>query len=737
MFDDAAAPDMLNWAEIDAICDGRHGNPFAVLGPHPITTGANSGKSVVRALAHFASAVRVLMNGREIPMERLGDSPLFEATIPSARSYRLAITWPDGNEQVIDDPYRFGPILSDFDLYLIAEGRHRELAMCLGAHAVKIDGVSGVRFAVWAPNAMRVSVVGDFNGWDGRRHPMRLRHAGGVWEIFIPGTVEGARYKYELLDRNGALLPQKADPMAMQTQAPPATASVVPSPINYAFTDAKWMEARKDTWWQRAPLTIYEVHVGSWLRSVNDPEHGWQILADKLIPYVTGLGFTHLELMPIMEYPFGGSWGYQPLAQFAPTARYGSPHDFAAFIDRCHGAGLGVILDWVPAHFPTDAHGLAHFDGTSLYEYADPREGFHRDWDTYIYNFGRNEVRGFLVASALYWVEYFHIDALRVDAVASMLYRDYSRNPGEWVPNKYGGRENLEAIEFIKDLNQSVVERAPGAMVIAEESTAWPLVSRPVSEGGLGFTFKWNMGWMHDTLHYMEHPPIHRSYHHNDMTFGMMYAYFEHFVLPLSHDEVVYGKKSLLAKMPGDWWQQFANLRTYYAFMWTYPGKKLMFMGCEIAQPTEWNHDAELSWDVLKDVSHLGVQRLIGDLNHLLRGEPSLYQCDDREAGFQWVVVDDRADSVFAYLRYSENATPLLVICNMTPVVRYGYHVGAPQGGRWKELLNTDSERYAGSNVGNSGAVEALEHGAHGQPYALSVTLPPLSTLIFKPEAYG
>jgi len=735
---DAAAHVSLQWAEIEAICQGRHGDPFAILGPHAISEGKNSGKSILRTLAHFARAARVVLaSGRDIAMQRMGESDLFEAVIPSGRGYHIVLSWPDGGEQTIDDPYRFPPILSDFDLYLIGQGRHRELADCLGSHPVTFEGVHGVRFAVWAPNASRVSVVGDFNGWDGRRHPMRLRHDAGVWELFVPGAVEGARYKYELLDRNGALLPQKADPMAMQTQAPPATASIVPTESPHQFGDAAWIEKRKTTWWARAPLSIYEVHVGSWLRAVNNPEKGWQILAEKLIPYATGLGFTHIELMPIMEYPFGGSWGYQPLAQFAPSARYGSPRDFAEFVDRCHGAGLGVILDWVPAHFPTDAHGLAHFDGTSLYEYADPKEGFHSDWDTFIYNFGRNEVRGFLVASALFWIEHYHVDGLRVDAVASMLYRDYSRKPGEWIPNRYGGRENLEAIEFIKDLNLAVAERNPGAMVIAEESTSWPKVSMPVNEGGLGFTLKWNMGWMHDTLHYMEYPPIHRSYHHNDITFGMMYVYFEHFVLPLSHDEVVYGKKSLLSKMPGDRWQQFANLRTYYGFMWTYPGKKLLFMGCEIAQDIEWNHDAELSWDLLRDGSHLGVQRLVGDLNHLLKAEPSLYQDDDREAGFKWVIVDDRQDSVFAYLRYSESGAPLLVICNMTPVVRYGYYVGAPQRGRWIELLNTDSERYAGSNLGNNGAVEAIDYGVHGQPFALSLTLPPLATLIFKREETG
>jgi 1,4-alpha-glucan branching enzyme len=508
---------------------------------------------------------------------------------------------------------------------------------------------------------------------------------------------------------------------------------VVASEAAYPFTDAKWINKRAATDWLRAPITVYEMHVGSWLRSVNDPLNGWEKLGDKLIPYVKAMGFTHIELMPIMEHPFGGSWGYQPLAMFAPTARFGTPAQFARFIDRCHAADIGVLLDWVPAHFPTDAHGLAHFDGTSLYEYADPREGFHRDWDTYIFNFGRNEVRGFLVASALHWLEVFHIDGLRVDAVASMLYRDYSRKAGEWVPNIYGGRENLEAIEFIKDLNGTVIERVPGALMIAEESTAWPGVSRPVNEGGLGFHFKWNMGWMHDTLRYMAYPPVHRSWHHNDMTFSLIYAYSEHFVLPLSHDEVVYGKGSLLAKMPGDTWQKFANLRAYYAFMWTHPGKKLMFMGCEIAAPGEWNHDGELDWHLTDDPSHLGVQRLLGDLNHLLLGEPALYRDDSRTEGFRWVVGDDRDNSVFAFLRQAEDASPLLVICNMTPVVRYDYRLGVPVPGRWNEVLNTDASRYAGSNQGNGGGQEAHAASCHGLPYCLSLTLPPLATLILKP----
>ena len=726
--------------EVFAICDGRHGDPFALLGPHQAELRSGKGSvRVIRALLHYADAAEILFDdGSRIPMQRVYDNALFEAVLPdnAPKHYRIAIGWPRGYEQIIEDPYRFGPLIDDFELHILIEGRHRELSDCLGANLAEIEGVAGVRFAVWAPNAQRVSVVGDFNGWDGRRHLMRLRHTAGTWELFIPGLVKGTRYKYEVIAGDGTILPQKADPVARATEAPPATASVVAGSSHFTFTDQKWMKKRAETDWQRSPFSVYEMHVGSWLRAVNDPINGWNLLGDKLIPYVKGMGFTHIELMPIMEYPFGGSWGYQPLAMFAPTARYGTPEDFANFVDRCHEAEIGVILDWVPAHFPTDAHGLAHFDGTSLYEYGDPKEGFHRDWNTYIFNFGRNEVRGFLVSSALYWLERMHIDGLRVDAVASMLYRDYSRQPGEWIPNCYGGRENLEAIAFIKDLNRSVRERAPGAVMIAEESTAWPGVSHDLEHGGLGFHFKWNMGWMHDTLRYMEYPPIHRSYHNNDMTFTMMYAYAEHFVLPLSHDEVVYGKGSLYRKMPGDWWQKFANMRSYLGFMWGHPGKKLIFMGMELAAPNEWNHDAELDWDLLGDPSHFGMQRWVSDLNHLLRSEPALSHNDDSWDGFRWVVADDAANSVFAFVRQTENESPVLVVCNMTPVVRYDYRLGVPQGGHWKELLNSDASRYAGSNQGNGGGAQAYESPLHGFGFSLSLTLPPLATVFLKPAPH-
>jgi 1,4-alpha-glucan branching enzyme len=562
---------------------------------------------------------------------------------------------------------------------------------------------------------------------------MRLRHAAGVWEIFLPRIGPGERYKFEILDAQGRLLPQKADPIARATELPPATASIVAEHGKAEWTDGAWMQARAQKAFAREPLAVYEVHAGSWLRLVNDARYGWGLLADRLIPYVRELGFTHIELLPIMEHPFGGSWGYQPLSQFAPTARFGSPSQFARFVERCHEQGLGVILDWVPAHFPGDAHGLAQFDGTALYEYADPREGFHRDWNTYIYNFGRNEVRGFLIASALYWLEHFHIDGLRVDAVASMLYRDYSRGPGEWVANRYGGRENLEAIDFLRELTSTVAERSPGALLIAEESTAWPGVTAPTAEGGLGFNFKWNMGWMHDTLRYMECDPIYRPWHHNDLSFGMVYAYSERFILPLSHDEVVYGKKSLLSKMPGDRWRRFANLRAYYGFMWGHPGKKLLFMGAEIAQPTEWNHDGEIPWDLLADPSHQGVQRLVTDLNALLKSDAALYAEDSRPSGFSWVVGDDTRNSVFAFLRHAsspgQKTRSMLVISNFTPVPRHGYRVGVPNPGAWQERLNTDAALYGGSNLGNQGQVIAEAHPAHGHADSLVLTLPPLSTL--------
>jgi 1,4-alpha-glucan branching enzyme len=717
---------------IEALAGGRLSDPFAWLGPHETDQGR-----VVRTFLPGAHAARVLArtDGRllaELSME--GSEGLFAGRLDDPTPYRLQIDWPDAVQET-EDPYSFGLILGELDLHLFSQGSHWRLAERLGAAQDVLEGVSGVRFAVWAPNARRVSVIGDFNSWDGRRHPMRLRAEGGVWEIFVPRLEAGERYKYEIIGADGARR-QKADPLARQTETPPATASIVVSPESFSWTDADWMAARAARQGPAHAMSIYELHAGSWLRPEGDADGvlDWDALADRLIPYAARLGFTHIELLPIMEYPFGGSWGYQPLSQFAPTARYGTPKAFARFIDRAHDQGLGVILDWVPAHFPTDPHGLEHFDGTPLYEHADPKEGFHQDWNTLIYNLGRNEVQGFLLASALYWLETFHVDGLRVDAVASMLYRDYSRAVGQWTPNIHGGRENLESIAFLKRLNTLVAERCPGAVTIAEESTAWPGVSAPVAQGGLGFDFKWNMGWMHDTLTYLGKDPIYRAWEHHNMTFGLVYAFSERFVLPLSHDEVVHGKGSLYQRAPGDDWRKLANLRAYFSFMWTHPGKKLLFMGDEIAQHEEWNHDGQIDWALLDAPRHAGLQRLVGDLNRLYAAEPALHEGDAEGWGFDWVIGDAAADGVFVYLRRDRAGAPLLVALNMTPVVRGGYRVGAPSGGYWSERLNSDAEIYGGSNVGNAGGVIAQPSPAHGQDWSLSLTLPPLAALILQPR---
>jgi 1,4-alpha-glucan branching enzyme len=695
-------------AEALMVAEGRHPDPFAFLGPH---------QGVVRTFQPGALRVELVHGEGASPLIPIGNTDVFVGQHEGP--YRLRVHWRDSVRET-EDPYLFPPILGDVDLHLFSEGAHWNLSERFGASVDSIEGTNGVRFAVWAPNARRVSVVGDFNNWDGRRHPMRLRHSAGVWEIFVPRLTAGERYKYEIVGPDGKLQPLKADPLARVTEHPPANASVVPEPWHYRWTDADWLARRAEAQSPGAPLSIYEVHVGSWLR----PEHGqtisWRELGERLIPYVSGLGFTHIELLPIMEHPFGGSWGYQPLSQFAPSARYGSAEEFAHFVDSCHRAGIGVILDWVPAHFPSDAHGLARFDGTALYEHSDPREGVHKDWNTLIYNLGRREVQGFLIASALFWMEHFHIDGLRVDAVASMLYRDYSRKEGEWVPNRYGGRENLEAIDFLKRLNAVTHERHPGAITIAEESTAWPGVTAP---DGLGFSYKWNMGWMHDTLAYVSHEAIHRCWHHNQLTFGLVYAWSEKFVLPLSHDEVVHGKGSLYGRMPGDAWQKLANLRAYFAFMWTHPGRKLLFMGGELAAPREWDHDGEIDWDLLKDAAHAGVQRLISDLNRLYAREHALHALDCDPVGFRWVTGDDSANSVFAYERFAPDGRALLVVVNMTPVPRDNYRIPVSRDGVWHELLNTDSKIYGGSNVGNGGQAEA-------RGGALILTLPPLATLV-------
>lgn len=724
--------------DVEALVRAEHHDPFSILGPHD----DEQGGQFIRAFLPEALSVQVLARDSGETLGNLDASPvpgLFVGHFKTRQSYLLKIQWA-GGEQITEDPYSFSQLLlGEMDLYLFAEGNHRDLSSCLGAQVTSVDGVQGVRFAVWAPNARRVSVVGDFNIWDGRRHPMRLRHPSGVWEIFIPRLQPGAAYKYEILGAHG-ILPLKADPMALATQLPPDTASKVAAPLQVDWQDHEWMQSRADKQKPSAPLSIYELHVGSWQCELDEAgevsrQYGWCELAERLVPYVQQLGFTHVELMPIMEHPFGGSWGYQALSQFAPSARFGSPEDFGFFVNALHQANIGVILDWVPAHFPTDTHGLAQFDGTALYEYANPLEGFHQDWDTLIYNLGRTEVHGFMLASALHWLKHFHIDGLRVDAVASMLYRDYSRKAGEWVPNRHGGRENLEAIDFLRHLNDVVALEAPGALVIAEESTAWPGVSQSTQQGGLGFNYKWNMGWMHDSLHYIQQDPVYRAHHHNELSFGLVYAWSERFILPISHDEVVHGKHSLIDKMPGDRWQKFANLRAYLSFMWMHPGKKLLFMGCEFGQWREWNHDQQLDWYLLQYPEHQGVQKLVGDLNRLYREEPALHEQDDAPQGFQWLIGDDAINSVYAWLRWSKDGKAVLVVANFTPVPREAYAVGVPFAGRWSEVINSDADMYAGSNYGNGGEVFTQDEPRHGQPVSLSLNLPPLGVLILRPES--
>ena len=719
-----------DFGAVDAIIHARHGDPFAILGPHDCAGGC-----AVRTFQPGATAVEVLAADSDrvlATLDSIDPAGFWSGVMPSAVPYRLRITARD-DVRVTEDPYAFGPSLGEVDIYLLAEGRHREIGRALGAHVATQNGIMGTRFAVWAPNARRVSVVGTFNRWDGRCHPMRHHPASGIWEMFIPRLGAGTLYKYELLGPEGNVLPLKADPVAAAGQKPPETASVVVDD-RFRWTDHAWVEGRRlSAGKPNAPISIYEVHAGSWLPESGDGGDVWTQLAEKLVPYAKGMGFTHIEFMPIMEHPFGGSWGYQPLGQFAPSARLGSPENFARLVDRCHQAGLGVILDWVPAHFPGDGHGLVYFDGTHLYEHADPKEGFHQDWNTYIYNLGRNEVRGFLIGSALHWLEHYHVDALRVDAVASMLYRDYSRKEGEWVPNMYGGRENLEAVSFLRELSEVVGSRCPGSLLIAEESTAWPGVSRPVSEGGLGFDYKWNMGWMHDSLHYMEEESINRRWHHDSLTFGLVYAFSEKFVLPLSHDEVVYGKGSLIGKMRGDRWQKFANLRAYFGFMWTHPGKKLIFMGGEIAQEREWNHDHPLDWWLLDRPEHTGIQALVRDLNQVYRNTPALHRHDADGSGFRWVVLLDREQSVFAYLRFGDAGDrPVLAVCNFTPVPRYAYRLGVSQAGGWREIMNTDAGIYGGSNLGNGGWVMAEDQPWGDCPASVSLVLPPLATVIFE-----
>ena len=705
-------------------------DPHGFLGAH-----ATQGGVVVRAYRPDAESVRVLPMGVELT--QADGSGVFEGVVEGASlplDYELEVRYPAGDTYVLRDPYAFLPTVGELDLHLAAEGRHEQLYRLLGAHVREIDGVAGVSFAVWAPNASSVSVVGDFNGWDGRLHPMRTLGGSGIWELFVPGLGSGVKYKYELRTRSGSLR-IKADPFAFAGEVPPRNASVV-FESTYRWGDHEWLERRRSEDQLARPISVYEVHLGSWRlgpTEANGPL-GYRELGDELAEYATDMGFTHVELMPVMEHPFAPSWGYQVTGYFAPTARFGDPDEFRALVDRLHQAGIGVILDWVPAHFPRDDWALARFDGTALYEHEDPRRGAHPDWGTLVFNFGRNEVRNFLLASALYWLQELHADGLRVDAVASMLYLDYSRGQGEWVPNEFGGNEDLDAVSFIKELNEVAHGREPGVLMVAEESTAWPGVSRPVYLGGLGFGLKWNMGWMHDTLDYFERDPIYRRHHHHQLTFSLVYAFSENFVLPLSHDEVVHGKGSLLGKMPGDRWQQLANLRSLYAYMWAHPGKKLLFMGGELAQEAEWQSERSLDWHLLERPEHSGIQALVRDLNGHYRSEPALWERDFEPAGFRWLEPNDAASNALAFLRLpAGDARPVVCVCNFSPVPRYGYRIGLPREGRWLELVNTDAEYYGGSGVGNLGGVVADARGWHEQPFSAEVTLPPLGVLWLAP----
>jgi 1,4-alpha-glucan branching enzyme len=680
-----------------------------------------------------AATVSLLNAGGKLVanMEKVHDGGVFEGTLPPRlRHYALRVTSEGGVVSDVEDPYRFPSTLGEMDLYLLGEGSDQHIFRKLGSHVTKIGGVPGTRFAVWAPNASRVSVVGDFNNWDGRLHVMRLHPGNGIWEIFVPAATHGAHYKYEIKDSGGNLLPLKSDPYAAYHERPPGNSSVVFN-SRYRWKDDAWMSQRSPTPKMDRPVAIYEVHPGSWRRKDDGGYLGYRALADELVDYVREMGFTHIELLPVSEHPFDGSWGYQPIGLFAPTQRFGTPDDFRYFVDRCHAAEINVIVDWVPAHFPKDEHGLATFDGTALYEHADPRKGEHADWGTLIFNYGRREVVNYLIGSALYWIKELHIDAIRVDAVASMLYLDYSRDDGEWLPNKFGGNENLEAVEFLKRFNSEI--HAAGASTFAEESTAWPGVSRPVDAGGLGFTYKWNMGWMNDTLSYMSEDPVHRKHHHDKMTFGLVYAFDENFVLPLSHDEVVHGKRSILGRMPGDEWQQFANLRAYYATLYAHPGKKLLFMGNEIAQQREWDHDRSLDWHLLEQAAHAGVQTLVRDLNNVYRETPALHEVDFDASGFEWIDYSDRDNSVLSWIRRDRSGGFVVVVTNLTPIARENYSIGVPASGTYTELLNTDSERYGGSGISNA-ALQTTGQPQHGRPDSLILRLPALATLFIKPD---
>jgi 1,4-alpha-glucan branching enzyme len=717
-------------SDVEAIVGGQHGNPFSVLGLHQI------GKNwVARAFVPGAETLEAFdLEGASLgPLERRHDAGFFEGQVQvNARKALRLHAKNSGGEWDVVDPYSFGPVLGPMDDYYIGEGSHLRLFDKLGAHFMTFEGAEGTHFAVWAPNARRVSVIGSFNDWDGRRHVMRNRNETGIWEIFLPGVHPGAQYKYEIIGKDGNRLPLKADPFAQQSEMRPRTASVVANPEPYTWGDDAFMKERATRDYRREAMSIYEVHLGSWRRRPDGGFLSYDQLAEQLIPYAADMGFTHLELLPITEHPYDPSWGYQPTGLYAPTARFGDPEGFARFVDAAHQAGLGVLLDWVPAHFPTDEFGLARFDGTALYEHEDPRQGYHPDWNTAIYNFGRKEVSSFLTNNALYWLEKYHLDGLRVDAVASMLYLDYSRQPGEWVPNQHGGNENIEAVAFLQRVNAETYGNHPGTFTVAEESTSWPGVTAPTYAKGLGFGFKWNMGFMNDTLRYMQRDAIHRRYHHHDLTFGLLYGFSENFILPLSHDEVVHGKGSLLGKMSGDDWQKFANLRAYYAFMWGYPGKKLLFMGQEFAQRDEWHEDGALDWWLLDAPAHEGVRRLISDLNTVYRELPALHARDCEPEGFSWIIANDHVNSVIAWERKAPGHPPVVVISNFTPVPREAYRMPMPAAGKWIERINTDAGWYAGSNLGNQGVITATQGNEYGYPATAELVLPPLSTLILQ-----
>ena len=725
---DTIADDLLQ-----SIADSECDNVFAYLGKHEL----GGGQSVIRCFLPSADAVELIdYEGEAIaPMARLHGAGIFSVVLADAPGrYRLRAFF-GGDRVDMEDVYRFESTVGEQDLYLYGEGTHEHAYEFLGAHLMTIDGIAGCRFAVWAPNAQRVSVVGDFNFWDGRRHVMRKLFPGGIWEVFVPGVEADAMYKYEIKARDGSVQPHKADPFGFYSQVPPAQASVVVDRETYRWSDHDWQHKKREWTQHHRPISIYEVHLGSWRRVPEDQNRflNYREIAAQLIPYAKHMGFTHLQFMPVSEFPFDGSWGYQPVGMYAPTSRFGTPDDFKYLVDQCHQNGLAVLIDWVPGHFPTDSHGLGVFDGTPLYEHADARQGFHPDWNTFIYNYGRKEVSNYLMANAIFWFDQYHVDGLRVDAVASMLYLDYSRAEGQWVPNSFGGRENLEAIDFIRATNERVYKNFPHAMMIAEESTSWPGVSRPTNYGGLGFGYKWNMGWMNDSLEYMSKESIHRQYHHHDMTFSLYYAFSENFILPLSHDEVVHGKGSLLDRMPGDAWQKFANLRAYYGFMWGHPGKKLLFMGGEFAQGPEWDHNNSLCWHQLEVGEHAGVQALVRDLNELYTSSPAMYENDAEEAGFEWIEADDRHNSIFAFIRKSAASGQFIIaVSNFTPVPRENYRLGVNRPGTYVERLNTDDVKYGGSGYGNGGGMHSQEHPWHYRGLSIEVNIPPLATVFLE-----